>query len=214
MLASFGDDGDGIECDYIGWHPHFGWRGIEQEFAFIHSYAGNKPVYVDDMWSNLFAIGYAGIPGNAQFTASRFPNRNWVKAINGDFPNALFTSNDPYGELFQKLNTDNRTVQDWYYANGARRLVKSFVTAFGEGAIIVNFSGGNDQPRGVPFVGRGWEGGWINLTDARDEDYSAGHYQILWDGTDEAGMRVASGVYLAMMRAGKFVQARKIILMK
>jgi len=171
MLASFGNDTDGIECDYIGWHPHFSWRGIEQEFAFIRAYAGNKPIYVDDMWCNLFAIGYAAIPGEAQFTASRFPNRNWVKAINGDFPNALFTSNDPYGELFQKLNTDNRAVLDWYYANGARRLVKSFAAAFGEGAIMVNFSGTNDQPRGIPLIGRGWVGGWINLAGTYQESY-------------------------------------------
>jgi hypothetical protein len=171
MLVSFGNDADGIECDYVGWHPHFSWRGIEQEFAFIRAYAGSKPIYVDDMWCNLFAIGYAAIPGEAQFTASRFPNRNWVEAINGDFPNALFTSNDPYGELFQKLNTDNRAVLDWYYANGARRLVKSFAAAFGEGAIIVNFSGTNDQPRGVPLIGRGWVGGWINLTGTYQEGY-------------------------------------------
>jgi hypothetical protein len=171
MLASFAKDADGIECDYVGWHPHFNWRVIDQEFAFIHAYAGNKPIYVDDVWANLFAIGYAGIPGEALFTASRFPNRTWVKAINGDFPNTLFASNDPYAELFQKLNTDHRAALEWYYANGARRLLKSFVSAFGEGAIIVNFSGTNDLARGTPLVGRGWVGGWINLTGTYQEGY-------------------------------------------
>ena len=46
---------------------------------------------------------------------------------------------------------------------GERRRVK--------GAIIANFSGTNDLPRSVPFVGRGWPGGWINLTGTRLEDY-------------------------------------------
>ena len=171
MLQSFGDDGDGIECDYIGWHPHFSWRTIDQEFAFIHAFAGNKPIYVDDMWNNLAAIGYAAIPGNAQFNASKFPNRDWVTRINGDFPNALFTTADPHGELFSKLNSDSKEAIDWYYANGARRLVKGFVSAFGEGANIVNFSGTNDQPRGIPLVGRGWEIGWINLVGTYSESY-------------------------------------------
>ncbi|MBI3949308.1 MAG: hypothetical protein HY314_02470 [Acidobacteria bacterium] len=169
MLDGFGNDADGIECDYIGWHPHFSWRVIDQEFALIQAHAGNKPIYVDDMWCNLFPIGYAAIPGEAQFTASRTPNRAWVSAINGDFPNALFTANDPYGELFQKLNTDDPAVLRWYYANGARRLVKSFVSAFGEGAERASFSGTND----TLFLGafRGWELGWINLLGTWEEEY-------------------------------------------
>jgi hypothetical protein len=169
MLDSFGNDADGIECDYIGWHPHFSWRIMDQEFAFIRAHAGNKPIYVDDMWCNLFPVGYAAIPGEAQFTASRTPNRNWVKAINGDFPNMLFTTNDPYGELFQKLNAGDQAVRRWYDATGARRLVKSFVSAFGEGAERASFSGTNDTLLFGRF--RGWELGWINLLGTVQEDY-------------------------------------------
>ncbi|MFQ5652153.1 MAG: FlgD immunoglobulin-like domain containing protein [bacterium] len=169
MLDSFGSDADGIECDYIGWHPHFSWRVIDQEFKLIRAHAGEKPIYVDDMWSNLFAQGYAAgvlIPGEAQFTAPAFPpaSSDWVRAINGDFPNPLFTSLDPYAELFQKLNSGDQTVLAWYYANGARRLVKSFASAFGEGAERVSYSGSND-------LLRGFELGWLNLTGTRDEDY-------------------------------------------
>lgn len=169
MLDSFGNDADGIECDYIGWHPHFSWRVIDQEFTFIRAHAGNKPIYVDDMWCNLFPVGYAAIPGEAQFTASRRPNRAWVTAINGDFPNALFTSNDPYGELFQKLNAGDLAVLQWYDATGARRLVKSFASAFGEGAERASFSGTNDTA--IFGVLRGWELGWINLLGTVDEGY-------------------------------------------
>ena len=43
---------------------------------------------------------------------------------------------------------------------------------------------------------------------------AAGSHSVLWDGTDESGLRVASGVYLLTMRAGEFVQARKLTLMK
>ncbi len=177
MLASFGDDNDGIECDYIGWHPHFSWRVIDQEFKLIHALAGNKPVYVDDMWSNIFAQGYfvglfATIPGEAQFNA---PPLNppapigWIKRLYGDFPNALFPSLNPHDELRQKLKSGNVAAMEWYEANGARQLIKSIVSAFGEGAERVSFSGTNDvaQLRNAPFE----EIGWINLLGTRQEAY-------------------------------------------
>ncbi|MBI4468945.1 MAG: hypothetical protein HY650_06465 [Acidobacteria bacterium] len=140
------------------------------------------------MWSNLFPLGYAAIPGEAQFTASRTPNRAWVQAIHGDFPNPLFTTQDPYGELFQKLNGGNRAVLDWYYAHGARQLVKSFVTAFGEGAERASFSGTNDSPLLGSF--RGWELGWLNLLGTLQEGYPEKPqyytYQYFQAGSDPA----------------------------
>ncbi len=179
MLASFGNDGDGLECDYIGWHPHFSWRVLDQEFRFIRAYAGNKPIYVDDMWCNIFAQGYnAGvfpaIPGEAQFNA---PPQNppppiaWVQNVYGDFPNALFPTLNPHDELRQGLKSGNVAITQWYEANGARQLVKSMTTALGEGAERVSFSGTNDvaQLRNAPFE----EIGWINLLGTRTEGYRA-----------------------------------------
>jgi hypothetical protein len=182
MLISFSDDSDGIECDLIGWHPHFSWRVIDQEFAFVRRYAGDMPIYVDDMWTNILVAGYfrpylGKIPGGAQFNAPAniFAGTEWVSRINGDFPNSLFTSINPYDELNQKLSDGDQAVIDWYYATGARRLVKSFVSAFGEGAIFASFSGTNDISRETPvwgiLIGRGTALGWINLTGTREEDY-------------------------------------------
>ena len=177
MLASFGNDNDGLECDYIGWHPHFSWRVIDQEFKLIRSHAGNKPIYVDDMWCNIFAQGYfvsifATIPGEAQFNAPPLnppPPIGWIKRLYGDFPNALFPSLNPHDELRQGLKSGNATITGWYEANGARQVVKSMVSAFGESAERASFSGTNDvaQLRNAPFE----EIGWINLTGTRQEGY-------------------------------------------
>ena len=181
MLDSFGNDADGIECDYIGWHPHFSWRTIDQEFQFIRTHAANKPIYVDDMWSNIFPVGYFGppplIPGDAQFNAPRniFASPEWIKRIHGDFPNTVVTGGDPHRDLFDKLNAGNQTALNWYYANGARRLVKSFVSAFGEGAVAANFSGTNDLAKDSPLgalIGRGSLVGWINITGTQPENYA------------------------------------------
>jgi choice-of-anchor C domain-containing protein len=43
---------------------------------------------------------------------------------------------------------------------------------------------------------------------------AAGQYRILWDGRNENGKSMPSGVYLYRLRAGEFVQTRKMILMQ
>jgi hypothetical protein len=174
MLTSFGNDADGIECDYIGWHPHFNWRVIPQEFALIHAYAGNKPIYVDDMWTNIFSNGYnlgLSIPGGAQFHAPPYPpaSSDWLKKIYGDFPNSLFTIIDPHSTLFSELLNSNAAITDWYYQRQARELVKSFVTAFGEGAERVCLSGTNDMPESQNWLYGTI--GWINILGTRNKSY-------------------------------------------
>ncbi|MFQ5583970.1 MAG: FlgD immunoglobulin-like domain containing protein [Calditrichia bacterium] len=47
-----------------------------------------------------------------------------------------------------------------------------------------------------------------------DEKQSAGKHSIVWNGRNDAGVKVASGVYFMQMRAGEFSQSRKMILLK
>lgn len=47
-----------------------------------------------------------------------------------------------------------------------------------------------------------------------DAQQSNGHFQIKWDGKDELGNSVASGVYLYQLHAGSFSETKKIILMR
>jgi Leucine-rich repeat (LRR) protein len=43
---------------------------------------------------------------------------------------------------------------------------------------------------------------------------SADYYQTVWNGKDEAGMQVATGMYVIKMQAGEFAQVRKVALVK
>ncbi len=43
---------------------------------------------------------------------------------------------------------------------------------------------------------------------------TAGQHRLHWDGRNEFGMSVPSGVYLYRLRASEFVQTRKMILMQ
>ncbi|MCK5327336.1 MAG: hypothetical protein KAR36_01925, partial [Candidatus Latescibacteria bacterium] len=47
-----------------------------------------------------------------------------------------------------------------------------------------------------------------------DEKREAGYYAVRWDGRDEAGVEVGSGMYLCRMAAGSFCKVRKMVLLK
>jgi hypothetical protein len=47
-----------------------------------------------------------------------------------------------------------------------------------------------------------------------DEQKAPGSYVASWDGHDRNGERVASGVYFLRMRAGAFVETKKIVMLK
>jgi hypothetical protein len=47
-----------------------------------------------------------------------------------------------------------------------------------------------------------------------DRYLTPGDQTVVWDGTDEAGHQVASGVYLYLLQAGDAVESRKMLLLK
>lgn len=47
-----------------------------------------------------------------------------------------------------------------------------------------------------------------------DEELSAGRYTIPWNGSNNSGLKVASGIYMYRLQAESFAQVRKMVLMK
>jgi hypothetical protein len=47
-----------------------------------------------------------------------------------------------------------------------------------------------------------------------DEVRQAGNYQIQWNGTNDGGQQISSGVYVCCMQAGSFRETRRMTLLK
>nr|MBP9211893.1 T9SS type A sorting domain-containing protein [Bacteroidota bacterium] len=47
-----------------------------------------------------------------------------------------------------------------------------------------------------------------------NDQYNAGRYDITWDGKNNNGTQVATGMYIYHLRAGQFSQTKKMMLMK
>ena len=56
--------------------------------------------------------------------------------------------------------------------------------------------------------------GQVIRTLVDDQAMSAGQYQSIWDGRDESGVKVASGVYFYQLRAGEFTAKKKMTLLQ
>ena len=47
-----------------------------------------------------------------------------------------------------------------------------------------------------------------------DENVSSGKHQVIWNGTDEAGRTVGSGIYFYQLKTEEFTQTKKMVLLK
>ena len=47
-----------------------------------------------------------------------------------------------------------------------------------------------------------------------NEEHQPGEYKLMWDGTDNSGRMLSSGVYIYQLRAGDFLQTKKMVLSK
>ena len=47
-----------------------------------------------------------------------------------------------------------------------------------------------------------------------NEERPAGYFQTVWDGKDNSGVEVGTGIYLCLFQAGEYFESRKILYLK
>jgi flagellar hook assembly protein FlgD len=47
-----------------------------------------------------------------------------------------------------------------------------------------------------------------------DEEKAAGNYHVIWDGKDDSGKEVASGIYFYQLKTKDFVETKKMVLIR
>jgi flagellar hook assembly protein FlgD len=47
-----------------------------------------------------------------------------------------------------------------------------------------------------------------------DEPKRAGSYEVIWDGKDDKGKEMASGIYFYQLKAGDYAETKKMLLLK
>jgi minor extracellular serine protease Vpr len=71
-----------------------------------------------------------------------------------------------------------------------------------------------DLPRGEPVVIRIYDILGREVRTLVNERQAAGFYEVIWNGRNQQGQAVGSGVYLYTLTAGNFAQSRKMTLLK
>ena len=71
-----------------------------------------------------------------------------------------------------------------------------------------------DIPRAQPVLLTIYNAAGQRVKNLVDRELAAGSYSVRWDGTNDSGDTLASGVYLAVLRAGEFVARIKLTYLK
>lgn len=95
------------------------------------------------------------------------------------------------------------------YAPTAFRLLQNYPNPFNPSTTIAYETISTSDVRLRIYDTRG-----ALIRDLVHDAQSAGLHQVIWDGTDDGGAHVASGVYISVVQCGGQMLSRKMILMK
>jgi len=159
---------------------------------------------------NFTKLNETPISGES-YTDSNVPDNDvywyYVKALyNGDYGDAVsLASNIDYGSLDEVTGVDDQipTVPESFF------LSQNYPNPFNPTTTISYGLPENAEVSIEIFNVLGQQ-----VRNLVDEYQAAGYKSIVWDGNDNSGSRVSSGVYFYTIEAGNFNAAKKMMLLK
>ncbi|MFQ5584622.1 MAG: FlgD immunoglobulin-like domain containing protein, partial [Calditrichia bacterium] len=182
-------------------------------FAFENSQSGDMEIYASDMIYDENSVRnisqFGGMDRRPVFSEISFVEADslqarvwlaWERNVNGQWQ--IWGS---YAESWLPgLSVDEKEKNIVSY-----RLYQNYPNPFNPGTIIgYQLTGSNDVELTIyDILGQPVK----NLVKGKQP---AGYYEVVWDGKDNAGKEVASGVYLYQIKVGKSIESKKMLLLR
>jgi hypothetical protein len=157
--------------------------------------------------ADLLNLANSGLAGQSTNGSSLSDINKAVDAINRGFDGCRFLVNCPLSKGFENTEAEEESANSEAVAD--YQLAQNYPNPFNPSTVIsfqlpvdsdVTLSVYNITGQLVKRLASG--------------KFANGRHQVVWDATDDRGVRVASGVYLYVLKAGEFTARRKLVLMK
>ncbi len=228
-------------CTFYGNATTYGWGGAvymtEASAAITNSILWNNSGNGGDLYldvNGIAAVNYTDLGGNFGGVGNINSDPLFVDAAHGDFHLSPTSPCIDAGTAFFELNGDTLVNLDSTQYTGMAPDMGAFeyqpVTGLPgdrveeprEFALFQNYPNPFNPVTNVEFgIGKS-EWVTLNVCDLWgqlvktlvNKWLAAGRYTVRWDGTNDAGQSVSSGVYFYRLEAGNFRQTRKMLLVR
>ena len=197
---------ENVVAEIVGDYVELTWESIERFLLGFNIYRALKDEVDDeDKWVEL----------ELELEANEYTDRTWLTLPIGEYVYIVVAIHvTAMGELLSEPAFSNAVAKvvsdsDMDSIPLVTALNANFPNPFNPETTI-RFSVATDSPVTIEIYNiRGQR--VITLVD---DVFTAGRYQAVWRGIDGNGRTVGSGIYFYRMRAGEFVETRRMILLK
>jgi hypothetical protein len=181
------------------------------------------------------AFEVASVKGGIEITSAFYSDDTKVRvnvyrgAADNDRPSAQIASLDVVGGAFRHVDTSAEPGKTYSYRIGVRDSDGEFFSPSGRGTVAVpevilgqNTPNPFNPTTTITYILPATEHVTLNIFNAQgklvrtlvDGVQSFGSQSAMWDGMDNNGATVGTGVYFYRLQSGKFSQSKKMVLLK
>ena len=205
----------GVHEDRI---PFSKWPDMEHN---VTAYRGDRVKFIVDGVTEHMYANWSVDGDIKEQDESRLTNGYWDPTFEWSFPNSLDTV-EVKADIRDGENT-HKCIYTWIVLVKHPVAVAELNSALPRGYVLSQnrpnpFNGTTTIPYQLPEAASVALEVWNSLGQRVrllvDDYQPAGYYTAVWDGKDQSGQDVSSGVYLCRLQAGNFVATTRIVLVR